>query len=133
MNLKRYQNEIILAASLLFVLFAYGYKSAQHSTIATKSKEISQEVAVLEETVSLQKIWGDKRIVKRLEQVKSMVPESKVKWRKEGNKVTLTMHDLQPSELNNVVTKLLNIPVQIRHMTIEKKNNTYDMEFACKW
>jgi len=65
--------------------------------------------------------------------VKKIIPPSKMKWKREGNKVTVSLHGLLPSEVNQVATKLLNIPVQIRHLKVEKKNNTYEMEFSCKW
>jgi len=130
---KRYQKEIMVAGALLFAFASFIYKSVQHSSMAMENQRMVQEVAALEETVSLQKIWGDKRIVQKLESVKKMIPSSKIKWTKQGKKLTMELHGLRPSELNNVVTKLLNIPIQIKRMKIEKKNDTYDMEFACKW
>jgi hypothetical protein len=130
---KRYQNELMVAGALILALLAWGYKSMQHASVAMENQRMAQEVAVLEEITSLQKIWGDKRIPQKLEAVKKMIPSSKMKWTKEGKKVTVSLHGLSPSEVNRIATKLLNVPVQIRHLKVEKKNSTYEMEFTCKW
>jgi hypothetical protein len=130
---KRYQNELIVAGALILALFALGYKSMQHASVVMENQRMAQEVVALEEITSLQKIWGDKHISPKLEAVKKMIPPSKMKWNKEGNKVTVSLHELLPSEVNRIVTKLLNVPVQIRHLKVEKKNSTYEMEFSCKW
>jgi len=133
MSLKQYRNELLLAAALLLALISFVYKTGQHTEMALENQRMAQEAVLLQEIVSLKKIWADKRIAKKLESVRSLVPSSKVKWEKKGRKLTVTFKDLQPAEVNKIVTKLLNIPVQIEKMKVAKEGENYKMEIRCKW
>ena len=133
MNWKRYQNELILAVALLFALTAFVYKNHIYESVVLKNQQTAQELVVLQETAGLKKIWTDKRISSRLDALRSMVPPSKVQWHKSGKKLTATFTQLQPSELNRMVSKLLNLPVQIDRIHIVKKGETYEVELKCKW
>jgi len=133
MNIKRYQNELILAAAVFFLLAAFMYKHIQRGKMAEVNQQMAQEIAVFQETVSLKKIWDDKRISQKLENIKKLVPPSKIKWQKKGKKLTVKFTDMLPSDINKVVTKLLNIAVQLESMKIEKNGKHYQMEIKCKW
>jgi type II secretory pathway pseudopilin PulG len=130
---KRYQNELMVVAALLFALLAYSYKSSQRTAMAEANQQMAKEVALFQETVSLKKIWGDKRIASRLESIRKLIPAAKVKWQKKGRKLTVNFSDLKASEVNTVVTKFLNIPVQLEAMKVQKRGDNYTMEIRCKW
>jgi len=132
-NVKRYSNELIVLAALLFALMALGYKFSQRTAMAEKNQAMAKEVAVFQETISLKNIWGDKRIGKKLESIRKMVPASKVKWQQKGKKLTARFTDLKPSEVNNLVTKFLNIAVQVVSLKVDKNGDTYTLEIQCKW
>ena len=133
MNWKRYRNELILIVITFFAIMAFVYKSGMHHTMALDNQKMAQDITILQEITSLKKIWGDKRIPKKLDIVRTMVPPSKVQWQKQGKKLTVHFSGLQPSEVNKIVSKFLNIPVQIEHMKVEKKGDVYSMEIKCKW
>jgi len=130
---KRYQNELMVAGALVLALLAWGYKSMQHTSVVAESRHMARDVVALEEIAGLQKIWGDKHLFKKLESAKKIIPPSKMTWKKEGNKVSASLRGLLPSEVNRITTKLLNVPVQIRQLKVEKQGSVYKMEFSCKW
>jgi len=133
MTWKRYQNELIVLAAFLLLLIGYGYKSAQISSQAEMMAEVKRSVGEIKEVVALQKIWSDNKIGSKVEKLHALVPESKVKWSNKSKKVTASYTDLSASELNSLVTKILNVPVEIQTLNISKKASSYDVEFKCKW
>jgi len=130
---QRYRNELIVAAALLFALSAFLYKHAERTEMAQSNQQMAKEFALLKETVSLKKIWGDKQIGKKVDRLKNLVDPSKLIWQKKGRKLHMELHDLSASEVNKVVTRLLNIPVQVQKLKSEKTGNMYSMEIVCKW
>ena len=133
MSLKRYQNELIVLLSILIMVGMFLYKENQINLYRVESEQTQQELSQLEELISLKKVWGDKKISKKLEKIQTLLPPSKVKWSKKGKKVTASFSELTPNELNKVITKILNIAVVIQKLEIYKRDKTYDMGFKCKW
>ena len=133
MSWQRYRNELIVAAALLFALTALFYKHAKRTEMAQANQQMAKEFVQLQETVSLKKIWADKQIGTKVDSLKTLVAPSKMEWHKKGRKLHITLHDLSASEVNKVVTRLLNIPVQVQKLKTEKTGNSYSMEIACKW
>jgi len=133
MNVKRYQNELMVAAAVLFLLFALFYKQAQRQKMSEVNQQMAKEIAVFQETLSLKNIWGDKKIPQKLESIRKLVPPSKMTWHQKGKKLTAVFTDMLPSDINKVVTKMLNVAVQLESVKIEKENKHYKMEIKCKW
>jgi Ca2+/Na+ antiporter len=135
MSLKRYQNEMMLVLAAVFLLVAFMYKQTQRAKMSEANQQMAKEITVFQETVNLKKIWADKKIPKKLEAVQKLVPGSKVKWRKKGKKLTASFTDMLPSDINKVVTKILNIAVELESITIEQDQSGkhYKMEIRCKW
>jgi len=133
MSWQHYRNELIVVASLLFALAAFGYKMKQRSATVEVSQAMETEVATLREIGSLKKIWGDKRISEKLDRVRTLIPSSKVQWQKKGKKLTAVFSELKASEVNTLVTKFLNIAVQIESLKVKKRGENYSMEIRCKW
>jgi hypothetical protein len=130
---KRYQNELIALAAFVLMLIGYGYKSAQISSQAELMAEAKHSAAEIKEVVALQKIWSDKKTSKKVEKLHTLIPESKVKWSSKGKKVTATYQGLSARELNKLVTKILNLPIEIQKLKIDKIASSYNVEFKCKW
>jgi hypothetical protein len=130
---KRYQNELITLAAFVLMLIGYGYKSVQISSQAEKMAEVRHSAEEIREVVALQKIWSDKKTSKKVEKLRSLIPESKVKWSNKGKKVTANYQGLTAREFNQLVTKILNLPVEIQTLNMVKKASSYDVEFKCKW
>lgn len=133
MTWKRYQNELIALIAFVFMLAAYGYKTAQVSSQAQSIAAAKHSVAEIQEIVSLKKIWADTKTGKKVEKLQTLVPASKIKWSNKNKKVTASYKKLTATELNTLVTKILNVPVEIQKLKIQKVASSYDVEFKCKW
>ena len=130
---KRYQNELIVVVALVLMLGGYLYKHTQITSQSETMAQANRSVAEVKEVIALQKIWSDKKITKKVDSLQTLIPENKVKWSSKNKKVTATYKGLTTSELNRVVTKILNLPVEIQQLKIQKLTSTYDMEFKCRW
>ncbi len=133
MTWKRYQNELIALIAFVFMLGAYGYKTAQVSSQAQSIAAAKHAVAEIQEIVSLKKIWADTKTSKKVEKLQTLVPASKITWSNKNKKVTANYKNLTARELNTLVTKILNLPVEIQKLKIQKVASSYDVEFKCKW
>ena len=133
MNWKRYQNELIVLGAFLFMFSMYLYKQHAISSQSGERNEVTQTIEEINEAVALKKIWADKKISKKVENLKTLVPSSKVKWNKKSRKVTVLYTGLKPSELNKLTSKILNTPVVIDKLDIQKTGSSYRVEFKCKW
>lgn len=133
MTWKRYQNELIALVAFVFMLGAYGYKTVQVSSQAQSLASAKHSVAEIQEVISLMKIWDDTRTGKKVEKLQTIVPSSKVTWSDQNKKVTASYKNLTAAELNTLVTKILNLPVEIQKLKIQKVASSYDVEFKCKW
>jgi hypothetical protein len=133
MNWKTYKNELVVFAALFFMFIGVIYKHEQVSG-QTDSAKVAQNVLYeLKEIVSLQKVWGDKRTSKKVDKLQMFVSPSKIKWQKKSKKLTASFSSLSASELNKLVTKILNIAVQIQKLDIRKLGASYTVELKCKW
>jgi len=133
MTWQRYQNELIVLAAFFLLLVGYGYKSTQVSSQSEMLMEVKRSADEIKDVVALQKIWSDKKIGSKVEKLHTLIPEPKVTWSNKSKKVTATYKELTARELNSLVTKILNLPVEIQTLNIVKKASSYDVEFKCKW
>ncbi len=133
MTWKRYQNELIALIAFVFMLGAYGYKTAQVSSQGQSLATAKHAVEEVQEVISLKKIWDDTRTGKKVERLQTLVPSSKVTWSSQNKKVTASYKNLTATELNALVTKILNVPVEIQKLKIQKVASSYNVEFKCKW
>lgn len=133
MNLKHYQNEMIVIVAFILMLGTFSYKHYYVSAQAKETEKTVQTLSELKEVVGLKKIWGNKNISKKVTALKKVIVASKVKWHKKGKKVTATYTGLNNSELNKLITKILNIPIEITLLDIQKNGLLYNVEFKCKW
>ena len=133
MSLKRYQNELVVLLAFLLMLGAFMYKNGQISSQAEDAATTKQAVSDFKEIVALKKIWADKKTSKKVEKLKDIIPASKVKWSNKSKKVTASYKGLTAEELNKLVTKILDLPVEIKKLKIQNIASSYDVEFKCKW
>ena len=133
MNLKRYQNELIVLLALFLMFGAYLYKNGQISSQSKYANNTKQVINDFKEIVSLKKVWADKKTSKKVEKLKALIPEYKVKWSNRSKKLTATYKGLTSAELNKLVTKILGLAVEIKKLEIQKIGSSYDVEFKCKW
>lgn len=133
MNIRMYQNEAIVVVALLLMLIGYGYKNTQMTSAQMAVAKSALTLQVVKEGIALKKIWTDSSITQKLNRVKKSIPASKTSWQQRGKKLKASFKSLSDKELNTLVTKLLNIPVVIKDLLIEKKESGYEMEFQCQW
>jgi len=133
MSWKRYQNELIALVAFVMMIGGYAYKHNQMTSQVQKVQQVQNAVGELKEVIALKKIWANKKTSKKLTALQSLIPASKVKWSKKGNKLTASYTGLSSNELNKLTTKILNLPVQVRLLDIQKTGSTYNVEFKCKW
>ena len=133
MTWKRYQNELIALLAFVLMLGAYGYKTGHISSQSESIAGAKHSVGEIKEVIALQKIWSDKKTAKKVEKLQTLIPASKVKWSNKNKKVTASYKRLTATELNRLITKILNLPVEIQKLKIQKIASSYDVEFKCKW
>jgi len=133
MTWKRYQNELIALAAFVLMFIGYGYKAVQVSSQADTMASTKHSVGKIKEVIALKKIWADKKTTKNVEKLQTLIPISKVQWSSKSKKVTASYKGLSAKELNKLVTKILNLPVEIQKLKIQKIASSYDVEFKCKW
>ena len=133
MTWKRYQNELIALIAFVLMFGAYGYKAAQVSSQTETMAAAKHSVGEIKEVIALKKIWSDKKTSKKVDKLQTLISASKVKWSSKSKKVTASYKSLTATELNKLVTKILNLPVEIQKLKIQKIASSYDVEFKCKW
>ena len=133
MNWKLYRNELIVALSLVLMLSGLLYKNTQISSGTQAMLSSKHTVSEFRELIALQKIWANKNVSKKVDKLKKVIPDSKVKWSKKGKKLTALYNGLDPKELNKLITTILSMAVQIQELKINRDSASYDVEFKCKW
>jgi len=133
MSLKRYQNELVVLLAFLLMIGAFLYKNGQISSQEKYATITKQAVSDFKEIIALKKIWADKKTSKKVEKLKGLIPVSKVTWSNKGKKLTVSYKGLTAPELNKLVTKILDLPVEIKKLKIQNIASSYDVEFKCKW
>lgn len=133
MKAIRFKNEIMVIAAVLFAVSALGYKHMQRTSAYEQKHQLLQEIETFQKVASLKQQWNAGDTHKKLDAVHTMFANSVLFWKKQGRKLSASFGGLSAKQLGTLMTKLFNIPVQIDRIHIEKKGDTYQMEFSCKW
>ena len=135
MTLQRYKNELIILATLIFLLFAFMYKLSASTYVSENRAVIQKQITQISAIVALKEQWGGKQLANKVKVLKTVVPASKVaSFSKKSKKLVASYKNLTGSELSKLTNKLINIPVQIVLLNIQQSaKNQYTMEFTCKW
>jgi len=130
-ELKSYKNEIIVGVSLLLLLIAFVYKQGQVS--GQTDNGVNSSLQELKEVIALKKVWGDKKTTKKVDKLKTVVSNSKVKWSRTSKKLSASFKNLSNQEFNKLITKIMNLAVEIQKLDVKKLGSSYHVEFKCKW
>lgn len=133
MNWQRYQNELIVLVAFLIMIGTYFYRYNNVNAQAQQANKVQQSINEVKEVVALKKTWADKKIPQKIDALKATIPAAKVKWTKQKQKVEAKYTGLSSNELNKLTTKILNLPVVIEQLNINKDKSLYNVEFSCKW
>jgi len=132
-KLKAYKNEILVGLALLLLAISLIYKQGKVSAAHTQNGGATSSLQELKEVIALKKVWGDKKITKKVDQLKTIIPPSKVKWNRKGKKLTASFKNISAQELNRLITKIMNLAVEIQKLEVHKSGTSYQVEFKCKW
>lgn len=130
-ELKAYKNELIVGVALLLLLIAFAYKQGQVSGQTDVST--SSSLQELKEVIALKKVWGDKKTTKKVDNLKTIIAPSKVKWSRKGKKLTASFTNLGNQDFNRLIIKIMNLAVEIQTLEVKKLGASYHVEFKCKW
>lgn len=130
---KRYQNELIVLFAFVLMFIAYTYKNTQSAAVAEQRAGANYSMAEIKEVIALRKIWSDKKMTQKIAKLKMMIPASKVTWSSKNKKLTASYKGLTAKEINKLVTKILNLAVEIQKLQVKNIASSYDVEFKCKW
>ena len=130
---KRYQNELFVLFAFVLMLSGYAYKNSQRSTQLEQRSGANSSLTEIKEVIALKKIWSDKKTTQKIKKLQTLIPESKVMWRSKSKKLTASYKGLTAKELNALVTKILNLAVEIQKLEVKNIASSYDVEFKCKW
>ncbi|MFT7824579.1 MAG: hypothetical protein ABXS92_07440 [Sulfurimonas sp.] len=133
MSWKRYQNEMILLITFLLFLGAFFFKQVTISAQERQKFELSRSVDEIKEIIAFKKIWADKKVPKDLSRLKNIVDHAKLEWSQKGKKLNAHYRNLSAAELNKVVSRILNIAVEIEGLTVKKHEADYEVVLKCKW
>ncbi len=130
---KQYQNELLVAFTFILLLSGIGYKSMQVKHREESFASMQGSLLEFKELLAYKKRWVDKKTSKKLDKLKALVPAEKLNWQKKGKKLHAVYSNMSATELNKVVTAILNLPVQIKTMELKNSHDVYKLEFKCKW
>ncbi len=130
-QLKAYKNEMIVGVAVLLLLISFIYKQGKVSSRLDATTGTS--VQELKEVIALKKVWGNKKTTKKVDKLKTLVPPSKLKWSRKSKKLTASFNNLTHPELNRLVTKVMNLAVEIEKLEVKNMGGSYHVEFKCKW
>jgi len=133
MNWKNYQNELIVLFAFLVMFSGYIYKTNTIENEAISAIETQKTLLDMKEVIALKNLWTDKKTSQRVKQLQSIVPISKVNWSNKRKKIKASYRGLSARELNSLITKILNLPVEITLLDIQDISKSYSVEFQCKW
>ena len=78
MTLQRYKNELIILATLIFLLFAFMYKLSASTYVSENRAVIQKQITQISAIVALKEQWGGKQLANKVKVLKTVVPASKV-------------------------------------------------------
>ena len=131
---KHYRNEMIVLASLILMLAALFYKESAVNRLDSVNAEVKASMAQIGEIIALKKQWGDKKLTKKIGQLKKGIdPKRVVRFTVKSKKLSASFKELSDIEVNRVILKLENTAVQITKLSVKRKGDTYSMEIKCKW
>ena len=130
-QIKAYKNEMMVGLAGLLLLIAFVYKQGKVSSGLDTTTGTSVEE--LKEVIALKKVWGNKKTTKKVDKLKTLVPSAKVAWSRKSKKLTVSFKDLNNQELNRLISKIMNLPVEIQKLEVKNLSGSYSVEFKCKW
>jgi hypothetical protein len=131
----RYKNELLVLFSLLFLISAYLYKLTKTHQDSVERVELAKNIADFNRVVELQNSWKVQNMSQNVGTLKSVVPTVKIQAVDiEGDKLKASYKMLNPNELNMVVDKIFNLPIQIQQFDVkESSKEQFMVDVRATW
>ncbi|KIM03630.1 MAG: hypothetical protein KN64_11580 [Sulfurovum sp. AS07-7] len=131
----RYKNELLLLVALIFLISAYLYKLTKSYQDSIERVELAKNITDFNRVVELQKSWKVKNMSQNIDTLKSIVPTVKIQEVNiEGDKLKASYKMLNPNELNMVVDKIFNLPIQIQQFDVkESSKEQFMVDVRATW
>jgi len=134
MIFKQYKNELLVILALVFAFATYGYKEGVAGSIADATSEAGDAYEEITMVIALKEQWGNPKLEAQMKQIKDSLEPNKIKtFEIKAKKLTATLVGLSHIQMNDLLKKLQKSAVAIMDLSIQRKDETYQMEFTCKW
>jgi len=128
------KNGLIITLSALFLIASAIYSYTQKKSYTKAVQEATIQANEIEQVAQLQKLWGAKGIVSKLNRVLQNIPSNKKVGSRVGRKkANLRLANLTDRELNRVLSSLAKLPVQFKTLNIARHGENYLLECLCVW
>ncbi len=130
----RYGKEFLVAALLSIFVGAWIFHQYAHTKRERAERTTRQEIAQVRQLQELQKVWNSRGVAKKLMRVKGAVSASKVeRFERKGNRLKVRMKNLDPKEINRVLSAIASLPLRIRTLDVRRTGDRFSLECACVW
>jgi len=133
MNRLGIRESIVLLAFIAAVA-GYLYKHNEQNRLEYTKKESTEALRFLRETEALKKVWDNREIPGKLQQIRDSLPKKNLKrFSLQGRKVHVMVTGAEGRLLNRLLGKLGALPLQIQTLVIDREGESYRLECQCKW
>jgi len=128
------KNGIIILLATLFLIGSAFYSYTEKKSYIKAVKIADKEKSEIQNVASLQKLWGAKGMISKINRVLQSVPNAKKSVVKVSrSKAILNFVNLSDKELNKLLSNIAKLPVQFKTLNIARSGETYKMECLCVW
>jgi hypothetical protein len=128
------KSKILIALSILFLIGSVAFDFSQKKSFANSLQNIKDERTQIAYVADLKALWGAKGMKSKLTRVINSIPSSKKKnFLVKRNKAEIKLVSLSDRELNRVLSKLANLPLEFRKLSVVKSGDNFDLECTCVW
>lgn len=119
--IKRVNPFIILGALLVILLFLVLSVQNRKVAIHDENRDLATYESKAKSLKDLKNTWNAKKTVSQLNTIVSSPPiKKKSNIKPSGNKATLTINNLNKNELDLILKKLLNEPLEIKKINVNR-------------
>ena len=128
------KNAIAIGLSALFLIASIAYSLTMKNSYTRSVQEAKVQGLEIESVASLQKLWGAKGEIKKINTIlQSVSNDKKVGIDVKRSKASFNFVNLTDRELNKILTKLAMQPVQFKKLKINRSGENYSLECLCVW
>jgi len=113
------RNSIIILLATLFLIGSAFYSYTEQKSYIKTVKVVNKEKSEIQNVASLQKLWGAKGMISKINRVIQTIPNNKKNGVKVSrSKAILSFVNLTDKELNKLLSNLAKLPVQFKTSTL---------------